>query len=54
MKERSGDACTPGVPVWAFILAAGVALMTVGARLGDFGMILLNARLICLSCIGIE
>jgi hypothetical protein len=54
VKERFGAAHARWVSVWALILAAGVALMTVGARLGNFGMILFNAKLICLSCIGIE
>jgi hypothetical protein len=54
VAERSGAGPTRQVPVWALILTAGVGLMAVGARLGDFEMIFLNAKLICLSCIGIE
>lgn len=39
---------------YAVLVIAGIALMAVGVACGDFGAILANARLICLSCIGIQ
>lgn len=46
--------------VWAppylpwLLVAVGVALMAAGGIAGDYGAILANARMICLSCIGIQ
>ncbi len=40
---------------WPWILAiSGVALMVAGGFAGDYWAILANARMICLSCIGIQ
>ncbi|MBP7165115.1 MAG: thioredoxin [Firmicutes bacterium] len=36
------------------LVIVGIALMVVGVACGDFQTILANARLICLSCIGIQ
>jgi len=36
------------------LIIVGIALVAVGIACGDFGAILANARLICLSCIGIQ
>ncbi|MEA4884988.1 MAG: hypothetical protein VB144_15280 [Clostridia bacterium] len=41
-------------PTYVLITLVGIALLAIGARAGDFGVILLNARILCLSCIGIE
>lgn len=43
-----------GLGPYAVLITAGVALLAVGAARGDFEAILANARLICLSCIGIQ
>lgn len=36
------------------LITAGIALIAVGVACGDFWAILANARMICLSCIGIQ
>jgi len=43
-----------GPEPYAVLIIAGIALVAVGAACGDFWAILANARLICLSCIGIQ
>jgi len=39
---------------YAVLIIAGIVLAAVGVACGDFEAILANARLICLSCIGIQ
>lgn len=36
------------------LMLAGVALMVAGGLNGEFTAIYLNARILCLSCIGIQ
>mgnify|MGYP001250081758 FL=1 len=43
-----------GPEPYTVLIMAGIALVAVGVACGDFGAILANARLICLSCIGIQ
>lgn len=38
----------------ALLIAAGIALMAAGAYNGEFRAILLNAKILCLSCIGVQ
>jgi len=49
-QARSG----PGPEPYAVLIIAGIALVAAGVACGDFWAILANARLICLSCIGIQ
>jgi len=53
-KPRRGPKPGPGQGPYAVLVIAGIALMVVGVACGDFQTILANARLICLSCIGIQ
>ena len=42
---------------WAaalLLLGAGTALMVAGGLNGEFTAILLNAKILCLSCIGVQ
>lgn len=50
VQARSRSAREP----YAVLIIVGIALVAVGIACGDFGAILANARLICLSCIGIQ
>ncbi len=43
-----------GPELYAVLIIAGIALVAVGVASGDFWAILANARMICLSCIGIQ
>ncbi|OPZ64508.1 MAG: hypothetical protein BWY85_01125 [Firmicutes bacterium ADurb.Bin506] len=36
------------------LVALGIALLIAGGFVGDYGVILANARTICLSCMGIQ
>jgi hypothetical protein len=53
-RPRRGRERGPWPETYAMLITAGIALMAVGAACGDFQSILANARLICLSCIGIQ
>ncbi|OPZ50527.1 MAG: hypothetical protein BWY92_00792 [Firmicutes bacterium ADurb.BinA052] len=57
MRDVSRHAQAPlgsGREPYAVLIIAGIVLAAVGVACGDFGAILANARLICLSCIGIQ
>lgn len=54
MRAGSRPGRGPRPETYAVFVIAGVALMAVGVACGDFQAILANARLICLSCIGIQ
>ncbi len=50
-----------GIPMkgrtWAaalLLLGVGLALMVAGGLNGEFTAILLNAKILCLSCIGVQ
>lgn len=47
MKGRSWTAAL-------LLLALGIALMAAGGANGEFTAILLNAKILCLSCIGVQ
>jgi len=54
MPARSKPRRGPKPGPYAVLVIVGIALMVVGVACGDFQTILANARLICLSCIGIQ
>ncbi len=54
MSPAEPPRASAGFQPHAALLIAGLIFMAMGAAFGDFQAILANARLICLSCIGIQ
>lgn len=54
MSSVTPSRWSSGFQPYTAVFFAGLALVALGVVCGDFQAILANARLICLSCIGIQ